>query len=1549
MWCTMIVLLGIAFSSTSSVAAVMPNPRPLILGHLSTADGLPQGTIFTTLHDSQGFIWFGTEDGLVRYDGHEIYRYAYSPKRQGGLPGNFIFAIAEDGNADLWLATKGAGLARWNRASDTFTVYKHDEKDPGSIAGDSLRTLLIDRRGRIWIGMLDAGVDVLDPRTGAIAHLRRGPNANDSLIDDRVYSLMEDPQGAMWIGTQTGVDRWRLDGNRFIHDEFADEHPLLAGKQISAIVRSSDGTVWAGTHESGLVHLTSSGHALAVMRHGSDPGSIASDEVHSVLEDHTGHLWIGTAAGLDALNLPSMGISHYAHDKSDPDSLSDSFIMSLYEDDAGLLWIGTRAAGVDRWNSHSWELGGRNPGWLEGRWVVSFADAPDGHVWMGTMGGGLYNFDPDTGNAINLDAILHEDNALGDRRIMSLHQDRHGNLWIGTWSKGLERLSPDGRVTSIGARPGDPHSLSAPGIASIYETKSGLLWIGTHGGGANILDPETGIVRQLPMDPAVSGATTSENITAFIEDAAGNIWMGTENGGLDVADARGVVFHSYRHDPANAESLSSNIVYALERDANGQLWAATDGGGLDAVIGSSSAPEGVKFQTFSQTEGLTSDTIYAVLRDSTGQLWLSGNAGLMRFDPASHAVKTYHREHGLQGEEFSSGAYFRTRDGRLCFGGAGGFNVFDPARLAAAAQPPRIALTGLEVLGAPIHEATPNWLLQRVQLDYRASVVSFDFAALDFTSPRRNRLAYRVSQLTDKWIDLNSQRRVTLTNLPAGDHILEVRAANADSVWSTVPYRLTIHKEAAPWVSVPAYAAYALSAIGFILWAARAQRAKLRGALAVQQRLESEVALRTKELRDANQQLIVASEAKSDFLARMGHELRTPMNGVVGMTELIARSPLSVTQARQLQTIRTSAQTLLQILNDLLDLSKAQAGKTELETLPLDVNLLIEECVAMFTGAAEAKGIDLIVCPALPTDLAPLGDPLRIRQILMNLVGNAVKFTERGEVVVTCDMELVGPELVQMKISVADTGVGISASAREKIFEPFTQADETTTRRFGGTGLGLSICQELIRLMGGDIVVESEPDKGSTFAITFKCKALAKLPATAPTVVTPTVAAPTVGAPMVAAPMVAAPAAAERPVLLVTERHALRESLRRHAALLGLQAETATVDRAAAADDNPIVIVDVDGHLQQIDRFLAEGLRHRSVIVANPASIEAQRLESRVHKHALLRSPIHRDAFALAMSVSGAMTASGTVSGQPDRLERDTSSDAATVHGDAAGTSCCPMPSAHVLVVEDDAVNAAVAEGYLAMLNCSSVWLRDGVSAVSRCENERFDLILMDLNMPGLDGYETTRRIRAAERGTSVGGSNTGGLGSRAAGTAVRTPIVALTANHASALRDECVLSGMDDILSKPYSLAELTLLLRRWIDAGDTGRRVAALRDAGRNLTLVDVAGMAQIGSLGGGMNHALLRRLVTLFETVAEEALERIDTALRAQDWNCARQAAHKLKGAAGNVGAHEFAAQLAELEANCDVEHATQAHDSHTMLRAALPALLAALKQHTLSASA
>lgn len=1466
------VLLAL-WTPLTALAAI---PAPLLLEHLSSNDGLPQGTVYASLQDSAGFMWFGTEDGLVRYDGNEVHRYAFDPTVRGGLPNNFVFQIVEDRRRDLWVAMKGGGLARWNRATDTFTTFGHVTGEVKSLASDQVRTIIVDAENRLWIGTLDAGIDILDPRSGHITHLRHQAGHPESLINDQVYSLLQDRRGEVWVGTNAGIDRWTFgsDGPKrsaYLHGSVG----LLPGQDVQQIVEANDGTFWAATFDTGVYHLDYSGLTLRNIRHSSDTDrSLSSNEVHAVLADHVGNLWIGTAAGLDCLNRLSGNISHYTHDKADLGSLSDSFVMSLYEDRAALVWIGTRAGGVDRWNSQSWDFGGSNPAWLDGKLVTAFADAPDDNLWVGTLGGGLYKLDARTGTAINLDTLVMRDNALGDRRIMSLAADRNGSLWIGTWGVGLKKLDANGQLTSIPVQPGDAHSLSAPGIVAIVEARNGLLWIATHGGGANILNPATGLVRQLLHSQRVAGAVSSENVTAFLEDPAGFMWIGTDGGGLDLARADGTVIHTYSHDPSDPQSLSANTVYGLTVDADGRIWVATDGGGLNLLSGSGAKPTSVQFRRFWHEDGLSSDTIYAAVPDQHGQLWLSGNAGLMRFDPRTYSVTTFHREHGLQSEEFNSFAYFRTRNGRLAFGGTAGFNIFDPARMSVDSAAPTITMTGVEVLGAPLHNVVPNWLLDSVSLDYRASVVSFDFAALDFESPKRNRLAYRMSGLTDKWIDLHSSRRVTLTNLDPGEHTLEVRAANADSHWSDALFRLTIHKAPAPWRSTTAYLLYVILAGAIIAWGVRSQRARMGRALMAQQKLEHDVAMRTSELREANRQLIVAGEAKSDFLSRMSHELRTPMNGVLGMTELLARAPLPSAQARQVSTIRSSAQTLLQILNNLLDLSKAQAGRIQLESLQVDLTQLLEETVAMFSGGAEAKRLALTVCPCAVTDFIVFGDPLRIRQILMNLIGNALKFTERGEIVVTSDIVAADTPQRHVRLTVADTGLGISANTIGKIFDPFTQADETTTRRFGGTGLGLSICQQLVELMGGTIEVTSQEQRGSTFTVNLPLR-LERIPIVD----------------------------AERPrstgrIIIMTRRTAFAESLSRYAARLGWLSRVDELGGVRQILETDVVIVDADGYPAAIELFLSERFRHQVLFCASAAVIAERQLEGKLSARQLLRCPLSQT--LLERALAGNDCDSGPES-QGQRQD-----------------SQLPLAGTHVLVVEDDAVNATVAEGYLAAMGCSSVWVCDGTTAIARQASERFDLILMDLNMPGLDGYQTAQAIRSAEP------------------PGRRVPIVALTANSADAYREACLLAGMDDIMSKPYTFTECNVLMTRWTEAHNSTRHERT-NDVNTSLAVLDVKRVASFSNLGFGPSSGLYAKLVALFRDSVQPAFEGLSKALVLEDLSTARSLAHRFKGAAANVGAIQFAHCLSVLEECCARGELTPARDRYTELTRALPLLL------------
>jgi signal transduction histidine kinase/ligand-binding sensor domain-containing protein/CheY-like chemotaxis protein/HPt (histidine-containing phosphotransfer) domain-containing protein len=1490
---------------TSVAAADAP---PLVLAHLTTEDGLPQATVMTALQDSQGFVWLGTEDGLVRYDGRELYRYARSPKQSGKLPGNYIWQVVEDAKANLWIAINDAGIARWDRRTDSFTSYRHDPEDARSLASDRVRTVLIDGRGDVWIGTLDAGVDVLDPATGRIDHLRHDADDSASLASDHVSTLTLDREGDVWIGTDKGLDHWAADTRtRVGAGAPADDAHSLPNTQISRVLEDPSGVLWIGTFDEGLIRMNRDGRILERFRHDPhDPASLASDDVRALLEDESGRLWVGTADGLDLLDRATGAFSHYRHDANDGASLRDSFVMSLYQDAEGLVWIGTRSGGVSRWDPHSWELGGHRPEWLENQPVNAFADAPDNDVWIASLSG-LFRFDAATGTGTSIDTLAGRENALGDERVMSLRQDRRGALWIGTMGSGLKVLERDGRIESIPVQPGDPRSLSAAGIMTIFESRSGAIWVGTFGGGANVLDPATRSVRQLPYGSA-PGAVSAADVTAIAEDGRGNLWLGTAGGGLDLVRADGTVLKVFSNDPADPSSLPSNTVYALAVDHDGHVWAATDGGGVARVVDPAAAPDAIEFEVLSRAEGLSSDTLYGIVPDAEGRIWLSGNAGLMRLDPATGAIKTYHREHGLQGEEFSFGAYFRLRDGRICFGGPGGFNIFDPEELTENGQPPRLALTSIEVLGVRVKDGTPPWLRRRIDLDYRGSIVALDFGVLDFASPEHNRLAYRMAGLTDDWIDLGAQRRVTLTNLDAGDHVLEVRAANADSVWSTAPLELAIHRDPAPWASVPAYALYALAILGFAAQQLRRHRRKFQEMARARERLESEVRLRTRELVESNRQLAEAAQAKSDFLDRMSHELRTPMNGVVGMTELLSRTALSSTQSHLTKTIRSSAQILLQIVNDLLDLSRVRAGKVTLEQLPIDLCGILEECTSLFAGAAEAKGIELIVCAPPAADRTLLGDPLRVRQILMNLVGNAVKFTEHGEVVVRADIVRVEADAAVVQLSIADTGIGIDAAAMAKIFDPFAQADEATTRRFGGTGLGLAICRELADLMEGRITVESQPKVGSTFHVLLPLKLGAAIERDRPA------------------------GLAGRRVRILSRRPSLAESLARHASSLGLEV---LMDDSETREAD-VVVLDAAGYADALDsRLAAPGSRRPAlIVVATAAEVEARRLQASLTDSRIVLKPVHRsalqEAFAAALGVQASPDAQGAAA--PD----------------------APL-SGHVLLVEDEPVNAAVAQGYLEALGCTSVWVDSGTDAVARSAAERFDLILMDLSMPGMDGFATAALVRRQQSRAAGGRGNP------------RVPIVALTAHDADRYREKCLAADIDGILSKPYTLDDCMRLLRRWLTpdgetavahAGDT-RPVRARHPADstarediddlRTLACVDPDAVAALRQLHSGRQAALYSKLVELFRSSSTQSLSDLRAALDRGDLAAAAAVCHKLASAAANVGALAYAQQAKELERHALAGENARARAACVVLHAAHGPLLETLQSHSLQAIA
>ena len=843
------LLLGVA-------APLLAQHRPLAFERISLEQGLSQSSVLCTFQDHQGFMWFGTEDGLNRFDGYAFKIYKYDASDAGSLPNNMVWAIAEDKGGDLWIATEGGGVARWDRATDRFVRLPRPA--PASLSLSSrVRTILPAPDGALWIGTKDAGLARLDPARGTLKRYGHDPKDASSLSHDGVYAMAFDQSGKLWVGTDGGLNRLDPSTGRFVRHLHDSSRPdSLSNDRVRSIVEDRAGRLWIGTY-GGLNRLEPKGERFLHYQH--DPakgGSLSHDSVRAILEDGAGRLWIGTDGGLDLMDRQRSAFVRYAHDPTDPTGLGDSNVMSLYQDRSGLLWVGTRSAGVYKWNPATWSFGHRtklasDPDGLGNKLVTSFAEDRSGRMWIGTLGGGLHTMDRLTGE---LRPYTGKTTAALGPRVMALASGPEGGLWIGTMDKGLGRLNPTtGELRVFRHDPRDPKSLSADAIMTLGVDSVGDLWVGTYGAGLNRYDASTGAFSRYRNDPGTSTSLGADIVTSLAEDPSGALWVGTDGGGLNLLDRRSGEFRRFVHDPADPKSLGSNTIFSLHVDSIGRLWVGTRGAGLARLEARSGAS--ASFRHFTQREGLANDVVYGILPDGEGHLWLSTNNGLSRFDPGTAAFKNYDVSHGLQSSEFNFGAHYRSASGELFFGGVNGFNAFSPRGLVENTHVPPVVLTAFLKLNRLVETGKPLWRLDRVDLGHKDDVVSFEFAALDFVSPGRNRYAYKLEGLHPDWIDLGAVHRVTYTDLQPGSYRFRVRASNGNGVWNDAGLDLALRVEAPPWRRWWAYASYVLLLGGALLGFIRVQQARLGREEQYSRRLEQDVKDRTVELGGRNTEL----------------------------------------------------------------------------------------------------------------------------------------------------------------------------------------------------------------------------------------------------------------------------------------------------------------------------------------------------------------------------------------------------------------------------------------------------------------------------------------------------------------------------------------------------------------------------------------------------------------------------------------------------------------------------------------------------------------------
>ena len=1054
-------------------------PNNISFNYLSIKHGLSQNGVMAIFKDSKGFMWFGTRDGLNRYDGYTFEVFRHNAQDPGSISNNYIRAITEDPDGKLWIGTED-GLNSFDRSTEKFETYKNQKNTNKSLSENTVLSLLCTHNGDLWIGT-ENGLNLKKRGTKEFQRFFNNPKDQNSIRDNHIYTLFQDSRNNIWAGTRSGgLNKYDINTNgfeKFVHDP--NNPKSISSNFVMSIAEAKNGSIWVGTSKG--INILQADKSFNHISHIEEKkNTLSNNTVRSLAFDNKGDLWIATYQGLNRFNLANNQFQTYKHTDGVYNSISHNSIRSLFFDKNSFLWIGTYFGGINMVNQNSVQFSHfyhnpTNHKSIGFDIVGSMSEDDKGNIYVGTEGGGLYYFNKSDQSFSPITSFAGK--KLNLVTIKSILFDSQKRLWVGTYLNGLYLMDLKKDVLKVfHEQPNGVEGLWNNAVTGLFEDHMGKVWVGTDRG-LNYYDAEKGTLNKFKLGS--HDLDQPPPITALFEDTEKTLWIGTKTTGL-IKYKNGLIKY-YNYSPDHPNSISNNSINSIKEDAAKRLWIGTYGGGINLMN-----REKGTFEKFMTTDGLENDIVYGIEIDDQNKLWISTPGGISKFDYEHKTFRNYSSNKGLPIEELNERSTLKHSDGTIFMGGFNGLLAFHPKEIRNYALKPQIVLKELKLFNKTVTPGDESGLLKNaldqtklIEFKHKDNVFTIEYAAFNYPLSGSNQYAYKLEGFEDNWNYVGNKRSATYTNLDAGYYTFKVKVANENGVWSEDIIALNILKHPPFWRTIWAYLIYLSFALLLFFI--------IRRYLLVKLYLENSLKLEKLE----KNQLDKHTKLKLNFFTNISHDFRTPLTLIYGPLQEIIKQTVHTPIHNQLLLINKNVALMLRLIDQLMDFRKIESEKIPLELLNEPLVPFVKEIAYSFKEFSKTQNIRYTFTSRL-TDKPVLFDRSKLEKVLYNVLSNAFKYTpDEGKI--TVEVYSVSSNTSNpikktdvddyIEISIKNTGPGINKRNLDKIFDQFYQEKNHEQHTQPGTGIGLAIAKGLMELHKGYIKVHSEPNENTEFII----------------------------------------------------------------------------------------------------------------------------------------------------------------------------------------------------------------------------------------------------------------------------------------------------------------------------------------------------------------------------------------------------------------------------------------------------------------------------------